>query len=182
MAGCFPENPKWCLREENRCKALWMVLRTGYCAILEPAFAFFYYFHNVPGPERMWCCWLLLGCVDQVSRWGGDFVCDPGPTGTDRLGRDLPKGTDRHRGTGGYTRSHVSIWMGYVVRSQYCLLYTAGGVCMLLGVWAANQATEISYGFSLDLQLVKLVPVNYCFYTKQIVQCTMKLCTSVTGC
>ena len=27
-------------------------------------------------------------------------------------------------------------------------------VRMLLNVWAADQVTEISYGFSLDLQLV----------------------------
>ena len=41
-----------------------------------------------------------------------------------------------------------------------------GGVRMLLSVWAADQAAEISYGFSLDLRLIKLVPVNYCFYKK----------------
>ena len=58
--------------------------------------------------------------------------------------------------------------MKYVVRSQYWLLYMTGGGgcgCMLLSVVAANWATEISYGFSLDLQLIKLVPINYCFYT-----------------
>ena len=38
-----------------------------------------------------------------------------------------------------------------------------GGVHMLLSVWAANQVAEISYDFSLDLQIIKLVPDNYCF-------------------
>ena len=37
-------------------------------------------------------------------------------------------------------------------------------VNMLLSVCAADQAAENCYGFSLDLRLVKLVLVNYCFY------------------
>ena len=44
------------------------------------------------------------------------------------------------------------------------IIYDGGGggcVHMLLSVWVADQAAEISYGFSLDLWLVKLVPVNY---------------------
>ena len=55
---------------------------------------------------------------------------------------------------------------------QYWLLYTRpyiyDGVCvrMLLSVSAADQAAEILYAFSLDLRLVKLVPVNYCFKKK----------------
>ena len=48
------------------------------------------------------------------------------------------------------------------------IIYDGGGR-MLLSVWAADQATEISYGFSQDLlRLVKLVPVSYCFYKKWI--------------
>ena len=59
---------------------------------------------------------------------------------------------------------------------QYWLLYTRpyiyDGVCvrMLLSVSAADQAAEILYAFSLDLRLVKLVPVNYCFYKKLILK------------
>ena len=34
---------------------------------------------------------------------------------------------------------------------------------MLLNVSAANQAAEISYGFSMNVRLIKLVPVNYYF-------------------
>ena len=45
---------------------------------------------------------------------------------------------------------------------------------MFLSVWDADQAAEISYGFSLDLRLVKLVPVYYCFYIKnEFLNCTM---------
>ena len=32
---------------------------------------------------------------------------------------------------------------------------------------------EISYGFSLNLRLVKLVPVNYCFYKKEFLNCSV---------
>ena len=58
---------------------------------------------------------------------------------------------------------------------------------MLLSVWTADQAAEISYGLSLDLQLVKLIPVNYCFYThKQIklfsVGCRDYETSGVVGC
>ena len=44
------------------------------------------------------------------------------------------------------------------------IIYEELCVRMLLNVLAADQAAEISYGFSLDLRLDKLVPVNYCFY------------------
>ena len=44
------------------------------------------------------------------------------------------------------------------------IIYDVECVRMLVTIWAADQAAEISYGFSLDLRLVKLVPVNYCFY------------------
>ena len=56
--------------------------------------------------------------------------------------------------------------MGYVVRSQLAIIYDRWSVHMLSSVWATDQVTEISYGFNLDLRLVKLVPVNYCFYQK----------------
>ena len=41
------------------------------------------------------------------------------------------------------------------------IIYDGGRVRMLLSVWAAYQASEISFGSSLDLRLVELVPVNY---------------------
>ena len=45
--------------------------------------------------------------------------------------------------------------MGYVVKKPIvAIIYDGGCVRMLLSVWAADQATEISYGFSLDLRLV----------------------------
>ena len=56
--------------------------------------------------------------------------------------------------------------MGYVVRNQYWRKYDGVCVRMLLGVSAADQAAEISHGFSLDLRLVKFIQVNYCFYKK----------------
>ena len=66
-----------------------------------------------------------------------------------------------------YAGTEGTAVMGLWLSDQYWLLY-ATGVCvhMLLRVWVADQAAEISYGFSLDLRLFKLVPVNYCFYTK----------------
>ena len=63
--------------------------------------------------------------------------------------------------------------MGYVIKEPIlAIVYDegGGGVRMLLSVWAPDQAAEISYGFSLDLRLVKLVPVNYCFYKKWILK------------
>ena len=51
----------------------------------------------------------------------------------------------------------IWIWMGYIVKKPIlAIIYDGGGggVRMLLNVWAADQVTEISYGFSLDLQLV----------------------------
>ena len=58
---------------------------------------------------------------------------------------------------------------------------------MLLSVWAADQAAEISYGFSLDLWLGWLVPVNYCFYQKIILKlfsvgCRYYETSCVVGC
>ena len=43
---------------------------------------------------------------------------------------------------------------------------------MLLSVWATDQAAEITYGFTLELRLVLLVPVNYCFYKKEFLNCS----------
>ena len=39
---------------------------------------------------------------------------------------------------------------------------------MLLSVGAIGQAAEISYGFSLNLRLVNLIQVNYCFYKELV--------------
>ena len=62
-----------------------------------------------------------------------------------------------------------------------------GGVRMLFSVRAADQAAEISYGFSLDLRLAKLVPVKYCFYQKRILKlfsvgCKYYETSDVVGC
>ena len=38
---------------------------------------------------------------------------------------------------------------------------TTVGVHMLLSVWAASYADEISYGFSVHMRLAKFIPVNY---------------------
>ena len=44
------------------------------------------------------------------------------------------------------------------------IIYDGGYVHMLLSVWVTDQAADTSYGFSLDLRLVMLVPVNYWFF------------------
>ena len=67
------------------------------------------------------------------------------------------------------------------------IIYDEVCVHMLLSVWAADQAAEISCGLTLDLQLVKLVLVNYCFYKIWILKlfsvgCRYYETSGVVGC
>ena len=52
----------------------------------------------------------------------------------------------------------------------------SGGVCTCYLVFqVTDQAAEISYGFSLDLRLVKLVPLSTIVFTKKLfLNCSLR--------
>ena len=65
--------------------------------------------------------------------------------------------------------------------------YDRGGACMLLTMVATSQAAEISHGFSLNLRLVKFIPVNYCFNKNIILKlisvgCILYVASVAIGC